>query len=414
MARGLLRLSDYGISPTRGFLSAEPPLTSFPDPYYAEWDALLADLPELISSRALKRRVSALPALSTAKLSSDLERQRAYVALGFLIHAHVWGSFADGEEPADTVPPQLSEPFLSVCAELDIPPVLLYAGLCLWNWRADHPAAAGEGEDAPFDLGRLRTLGSFTGTSDEDAFYLVPVLVEADGAHLVPEFLEAIEAAGRGDAEFVAGVLARAGETLAALNKHLRKFYSTLDADTFYHRIRPFLPGGKGMEGQGLPRGMVFQRSDGTELAAKFGGGSAAQTSLFQFLDHVLGVEHASSITEVFKEMRSLMPAKHRQFLDDVSELPTLRAFVLDNRDNRALEGAFNECLKQLRSWRGQHMAVVSKYIVQPSRASAEKDGAEGGALQGTAGSDLIPFLQQSRVDSVGVDGKAQRSGGKL
>jgi len=50
--------------------------------------------------------------------------------------------------------------------------------------------------------------------------------------------------------------------------------------------------GGKGAVDKGLPSGMVFQRSDGSEEAAQCIGGSAAQSSLFPFLDSVLGVKH--------------------------------------------------------------------------------------------------------------------------
>lgn len=62
----------------------------------------------------------------------------------------------------------------------------------------------------------------------------------------------------------------------------------------------------------------------------------------------------------------------------------------------------FNVCLDKLRSWRGKHIAVVSKYIVQPARAMATESGGET-ELQGTAGSSLIPFLRQSRDETTGI-----------
>jgi indoleamine 2,3-dioxygenase len=111
------------------------------------------------------------------------------------------------------------------------------------------------------------------------------------------------------------------------------------------------------------------------------------------------------------------MPRKHREFLQLVSKLPSIRAFVEKNQFNADLSQAYENCMKQLRLWRSKHIAVVSKYIVQPARLAAhggqngvtekkEKEGVEadnGEELRGTGGSALIPFLRQSRDETVGL-----------
>jgi tryptophan 2,3-dioxygenase len=71
--------------------------------------------------------------------------------------------------------------------------------------------------------------------------------------------------------------------------------------------------------------------------------------------------------------------------------------------------------MKALRAWRRKHIAVVSKYIVQPARREAERaalpaisrsdspvEGVEG-ALQGTGGTALIPFLRQAAEETLDV-----------
>src|ERR1700759_4188935 len=113
--------------------------------------------------------------------------------------------------------------------------------------------------------------------------------------------------------------------------------------------------------------------------------------------------------------MRAYIPGKHREFLQFVFKLPSLRTFVESNQSTTALVQAYDNCMKQLRSWRSKHIAVVSKYIVQPARLAAqnqqnesivekvkessESDGGE--ELQGTGGSALVPFLRQSRDETV-------------
>lgn len=114
------------------------------------------------------------------------------------------------------------------------------------------------------------------------------------------------------------------------------------------------------------------------------------------------------------------MPKKHRDFLNLVSKLTPLRSFVEENKSDSELAGAFDNCLERLRLWRGKHIAVVSKYIVRPARAAATQapngnavngdakpkvaDIAEenGEELRGTGGTALIPFLRQTRDETVG------------
>lgn len=97
--------------------------------------------------------------------------------------------------------------------------------------------------------------------------------------------------------------------------------------------------------------------------------------------------------------MRRYMPGKHRQFLERAESLRSIRSFVAERPFDTELNDAFNACLDKLRSWRGKHIAVVSKYIVQPARteASADED------IVGTGGSSLIPFLRQSKDETRGI-----------
>ena len=109
------------------------------------------------------------------------------------------------------------------------------------------------------------------------------------------------------------------------------------------------------------------------------------------------------------------MPGAHRDFLEEVSRLPSLREYVEANSSDIELVNAYDECLNKLRAWRGKHIALVSKYIVQPAReaeraARVDKIEVNGPSetgkeweLQGTGGSALIPFLRQARDETIGV-----------
>jgi indoleamine 2,3-dioxygenase len=93
----LPRLGDYDISPQNGFLPSEVPLDILPDPYYAPWEKIVRNFQSLILAKRLRQIVDALPVLSTDLLLTEAEWRRAYVVLGFIAHAYVWG----GETPSD-------------------------------------------------------------------------------------------------------------------------------------------------------------------------------------------------------------------------------------------------------------------------------------------------------------------------
>ena len=99
------------------------------------------------------------------------------------------------------------------------------------------------------------------------------------------------------------------------------------------------------------------------------------------------------------------MPGKHREFLEAVTAQACIRPFVEQESGNAPLRNAYDTCLEHLRSWRGSHIAVVSKYVVRPARAAQaaenESSAGSGSGLQGTGGSDLVAFLRQSKDETV-------------
>jgi indoleamine 2,3-dioxygenase len=182
-------------------------------------------------------------------------------------------------------------------------PVVSYAGLCIWNWKFRN------GET--FELDNMDPVASFTGTKGEAVFYHVPVLVEYEGGRLLHILVDAIGAAANGGRDTVIEGLNETTRSIIRMGDQMSKVYANIDANYFYHKHRPFMAGGKGMEEKGLPRGMVFQKIDGSEVACKLVGGSAAQSSLFPFLDLVLGVEHGDNALFMVCIIKSLELHNH-------------------------------------------------------------------------------------------------------
>lgn len=314
-----------------------------------------------------------------------------------------------------------------------------YAAVCLWNFK---PIFADEPTD---HLENLATLTTFTGSLDESWFYLISVAIETRGAPLIPLMLTAIAASRLNDSGTVLACLHTLAEELDELGTLLQRMYENCDPHVFYHRVRPFLAGSKNMADAGLPNGVIYEDGTGHSNYRQYGGGSNAQSSLIQFFDIILGVEHRPtgdragenvvdrregtappSRNSFIHEMRSYMPGPHRRFLEHVSRVAELRDYVERRQSNRALCIAYDACLAMLRSLRDKHIQMVSRYIIVKSRAHSrslspraappprrnlanvaaspepiQSDGRRGSkSLRGTGGTALIPFLKQARDET--------------
>jgi indoleamine 2,3-dioxygenase len=438
----LPRLGEYDVSPLNGFLPTEPPCDRLEDPYYGPWETVVANLQPLILTKRLRKVVDQLPVLSTDFLRDESEWRRAYSILGFITHGYVWG----GDSPHDTIPPPVSIPFLKTCQHLELPSVATYAGLVLWNWK---PLALSEPVDS---LENMFTLHTLTGSMDESWFYLVSAVIEARGAAVIPLMLDAMDAARYNDEETVAAALRTFAERLDDLGQLLSRMYDNCDPHIFYHRIRPMLAGSKNMADAGLPNGVLFDTGSGNDKYVQYSGGSNAQSSIIQFFDIVLGIEHrptglkgSSSASDTdssttsdsprnsfIHEMRRYMPGPHRRFLQHVEGIANIRTFVEEHSHNPALRIAFDACLGMLRHFRDIHIQMVSRYIIVKSRegaaaqghstspsrtdvpvkrmnlatASMSGDSSDNGKdprsrkLRGTGGTALIPFLKQARDET--------------
>ncbi|KAI1939602.1 tryptophan 2,3- dioxygenase [Ophidiomyces ophidiicola] len=420
-------LADYGIDPHRGFLPDELPLSLLPD-HYAAWEHVMANLQSLVLSGRLWDTIETMPMLSTAHLHTPPQWRRAYVLLVLMLHAYIWS----GDKPQERIPPPLTVPLLKVSEHLELPPVATYAAVCLWNYRPIFP------DEPTHSLENLSTLFTLTGSMDEQWFYLVSVAIESRGARTLPLMLDAISAAREDDGKRVADCLREFAAVVDDVNILLQRMYKHCDPHVFYHRIRPLLAGSMNMGEAGLPRGVLMDEGNGKQEWKKYRGGSNAQSSLIQFFDIVLGVEHrptgeprsaqppADGPTArrrwhgFMMEMRDYMPGPHKRFLEHTASVANIRDYVEAHQSDQELTTAFNTAVAMVKALRTTHITMVSRYIIVKSRergsgnrplaagapalnlatASTEGRGSGSKKLRGTGGTALIPFLKQARDET--------------
>ncbi|RAH75278.1 indoleamine 2,3-dioxygenase [Aspergillus aculeatinus CBS 121060] len=414
-------LEQYALSFQNGFLPDSPPLQQLPDPYYSPWESIVANLPTRIEERVIRQSIDELPILTTSKLASEPEWRRAYVVLAYLTHAYIWG----GDTPREVLPPCISRPFIEVSKHLELPPCATYAALNLWNFRISQ-----ENADLT-DPDNLSVVNSFTGTKDEEWFFMLSVALEAKGAQLIPLMTNAIQAASVDDAVLVKAHLDQLAEGLVELGEQLERMYEHCQPTVFYHQLRPFLAGSKNMAVAGLPRGVYYNMGDGEGEWRQHSGGSNAQSSLIQTFDIFLGVVHhatgeakdstgkppVASKGGFIEQMRKYMPGPHRRFLEMLVRTANVRSYALSHKADSPVRDAYNGAVMSLGRFRDKHVKMVTRYIIGPARGTPPSEtssqinlatrtstrmeswngqGVTDG-VHGTGGTDLIPFLKQTR-----------------
>lgn len=332
------------------------------------------------------------------------------------------------------LPPSIAKPFLEIAAHLELPACATYAGLTLWNFKPRYPEADITDPD------NIQVQTSFTGAKDEEWFMVISVAVEAQGSKLISIMRDAMRAVATEDRDLLTALLYSFADGLNTLAIVLRKMYLHNDPAFFYHRLRPFLAGSKNMGHAGLPRGVYYDTGDAVEKPENWlqlSGGSNAQSSLIQTLDIFLGIVHSATdgkkasgpafihvrdntcyfqrkeILTDSQEMRKYMPGPHRRFLEDLTTESTVRPFILSSEEYSSERHAYNAAVSELKNFRDTHIQMVTRYIVMTSRkrapaqesekvnlATASTQGTEAGqnhTLAGTGGTDLMPFLKQTR-----------------
>ncbi|KAM3515161.1 hypothetical protein MY11210_001173 [Beauveria gryllotalpidicola] len=409
-----LDFNKYAVT-RNAFLPEQNPAHVLSDPYYQPWEAVGRNLAELIDEGTIHDAIRQLPILSVDKLVSEAEWRRAYTMLAFLTHAYVWG----GDTPEEILPPSLSVPFLRVSAHVELPPVLTYAAANLWNFTC-------EGSDFT-DLDKLKLCFSFTGTESESWFLLISVAMEAKAAGMLQTMTTALEAVKARNYDGVIRGLEALRHCIDGVSQLLERMYEKCDPMTFYHHIRPFLAGSQNMAAAGLPRGLFYDEGDGRGEWRQLRGGSNGQSSLIQFFDVVLGIEHSGhgdkTHASYHQEVREYMPGPHRRFLVQIARMGSIRELAMvapQTEAQQRLRDAYADATAVLTAFRQKHISIVTRYIILPSKkpwhgkrgkqnlASSSSTSQSDDQLTGTGGTALVPFLRKAR-DETTEAGKLQR-----
>jgi indoleamine 2,3-dioxygenase len=381
-----LSLSDFEISPERGFLPEDPRQNLADCPALNQ---LSRELPKLLSARMVRRFVDEHPAPlpSIPPTWHEQDYRAAMRILSFVGHAYVWES---PDKPAAMLPAQLAKPWHEVAVKLGRPPVLSYASYALDNWRRLDEAR-------PVQLDNIVLLQNFLGGLDEEWFVVVHIQIERQAGPGLAGLLRAINGAAQDRMDEVLNGLESLATAQTAMRDTLLRMKERCDPYVYYTRVRPYIHGWK--NGLALPNGLIYggvAAFDGQPQ--QFRGETGAQSSIVPCFDAGLGIRHAPDpLTVYLQEMREYMPPRHRSFLQAIEQAiddqnrPVLAGYVRD-RKSRApnLWAAYSACVDLLAQFREIHLGYADNYIHRQHQSHASNPTAVG-----TGGTPFMSYLQK-------------------
>lgn len=350
--------------------------------------------------------------LSTKGLAaSELLLRRAHHVLTFIMHMYIHTLPLDSEI---RIPPSISIPILEVAAYLQLPPVATYSDTVLYNWCLKSPTD----ETIPPALDNIRSQDLFTGTNDEQEFYLASSRIEIRGVEALELMRLTMDEMFVGDeiaVRRITGYLHQLASVVNELTKILLDVRKGCDVEFFYHNIRPWF---RGEDSDPMNRKWVFEGLEEhpeIESPTDLSGPSAGQSALIHALDIFLGLDNCAAGNEdisvpddrrtLLRRMQVYMPRHHRNFLHHLIANPRpVRDLVLGG-DPKLVE-AYDRAVHSVKEFRDTHLRIVALYIIGPAsrERKAAKEAGEAGPnedqrppLKGTGGTHLMQFLKGVR-----------------
>ncbi|KAI6141958.1 Indoleamine 2,3-dioxygenase [Pisolithus thermaeus] len=425
-----LAAHDFDVDTRTGFMPPDPPIRRLPE-QWEPWEAALqkamhdglqlavkeniTDAERNMSDR-WRLEVSELPTLSIQDLTaSEVLLRRAHHVLTFIMHFYI--HTLPLTSPI-VIPASIGVPLLKVSIHLQLPPIATYSDTVLYNWELKTAPSPCEMEaesewSCTLDLDNLKSQDLFTGTRDEEEFFLASARIELRGVEALELMRASMDEIFVGDdiaVRRITSYLSRLAGVVHALTSLLMDVRKGCDPDVFYYRVRPWFCGQDSDPGERKWKFEGIDECEGSiEEPKDLSGPSAGQSALIHALDIFLGLDNCTSKTSttptsgksdprtLLRRMQIYMPRHHRAFLRHLSANPRpMRDFAQTKTPE--LAEAYNQAVVAVKGFRDAHIRIVALYIIGPA-SRGRTGGPETGRryLKGTGGTQLAQFLKGVR-----------------
>ncbi|MFF0869910.1 hypothetical protein ACFYUV_49715 [Nonomuraea sp. NPDC003560] len=332
---------------------------------------LAKNAPQLLRAGDLGEEIARLPIIEAPVPADELELFK--MAYSFLVQAYVWEPIHLDQSglPRTTVPMQLAKPLISISAELDEPPTYLYSDHTIRNSRLIDSGK-------PAILENLKSVYTFSGTSDENQFVVVHTAYEQVG---LPAVRKAISLMTQSHLDLSDGLDAIAA-TIEQMRHEFLKVKDVVSPKIFQSNIRLYLMGWR----NNLPS-IRFEgaRINASELRGETGSGSALLPFFDRFMSIMHDVEQAdeNENLQTYWDFDKYRPKWHRSTLEWVAASTRIREKALQSPHCRR---SYNRVVEQVARLREAHLHNVGIYL----RGNA---GLAFRGNYGTGGSNFATYL---------------------
>jgi len=381
-----MKLSDYDMSASRGFLSHfEIVDIDLPD-IFAPVVAAADNLSGLMTTGRVRHWLEQLPALDLAEWAANAPEEEVRVAMvrySFLVQAYVWG---ESDAPT-TLPANLARPMVALADRLDQAPLLPYSGYVLDNWaRLDR--------DQKIGLDNVYMVQNFYGGADENWFVLIHVAIEAAAAPILDLACHLVDAVQAKDTTGTTALLEEMHGHWDAVNAIFDRMPDRCDPYIYYQRVRPNIHGWA--NNPALPDGLIYEGVEKYENKGQaFRGQTGSQSSIVPSMDALFQVQHGNDpLRHFLDELHAYRPVRHRRFIEDLREQSKLREFAIASGD-AMLRNAFNAAVEQVARFRTRHLEYAASYINKQAVTGKGND-----TEVGTGGTPFMKYLKKHRDEN--------------
>lgn len=350
-------LTLFKLSTTHGFL-----VSSFP-PSVPTFSELLPHY-EIVKSLNLKDHnifdsIKNLPELDHTIFSNDYEQlELATLIHGMLVSAYYWNS----EIPNIRIPQNIGVPYYNFSKMLERPPILNTASIQMHNFKFIDLKTN-------FHPDNLECIFTFSGTRDEEYFYLIPTYIEYLGNPIIDAAFILFEGIDNENDSNVKQALKIFDITIRKMRIALSLNYTRVNPKIFYHDFRPKL--------KSYEKGVIFEGI--SENKHFYQGSSAAQSPIIKLIDAVFELNRSNTY---IVEMLKYLKREHRSFIESIDMIRphNLREKII----KLGAQEEWNKVVDEICRFRESHMRLAIHYINLPS---------QGKEHTGTGGTSIDQFL---------------------
>lgn len=381
-------LLEQVLTTKKGLISEEAPLERLPCEY-TDWEETAEILPKLISqildgkasddvskSFNVRQLLEKLPTHEVNNLTTEKQQRRAILLLGIFAHTWVWLPYVSGmsDKPEYYIPKQIALPLHQLSEILGRPPVLTNSDLFDYNWKRN----ISNGE---MNLNNTDILNGFIKNESEKSFYLIFLIMSVKGNSAIQAMLEIqklLKSTGLIGELVLLEIKARLDIILLSLEevkRTLSQVHLKIGKEDWFKQIRWFSVGWNNQDM--FPNGVVYEGVKAYNNQGKFFyGPSGFQYLLLQCIDAFLDIRHEAYSNQV--NARFYMPNNQVKIIEAIENSPKIRTLLTEhrigdrkffintsNKNYQTIIATYNICVRQVKSIRGIHFGIASKYLTQ-------------------------------------------------